>query len=165
MCTQTTYNPGKVKLTPKQRRFIEEYCVARTRQGAESGLFLNATKAAIVAGYGKKTAAQAASRLLKNVKVQAEVNARLRSLMEKSGATAQEVLERVSRIARIDVGGTLEEARHAGVVLDALELLGKYYKLWTEKREISDNREVTIQFALPRMDDSEDPRLPEEGAP
>lgn len=46
-------------LTPKQKRFCEEYLID-----------LNATQAAIRAGYSPKTAEQTASRLLRNVKVQ-----------------------------------------------------------------------------------------------
>ena len=46
-------------LTAKQRRFVDEYLID-----------LNATQAAIRAGYSKKTAEVQASRLLSNVKVQ-----------------------------------------------------------------------------------------------
>lgn len=46
-------------LTDKQKRFCEEYLID-----------LNATQAAIRAGYSPKTAEQTASRLLRNVKVQ-----------------------------------------------------------------------------------------------
>ncbi|WP_093231797.1 terminase small subunit [Thermoflavimicrobium dichotomicum] len=50
------------KLTPKQQRFVEEYLID-----------LNATQAAIRAGYSKKTAEAIASRLLRNVKVQTAI--------------------------------------------------------------------------------------------
>ena len=46
-------------LTDKQKRFCEEYLID-----------LNATQAAIRAGYSPKTAEQTASRLLRNVNVQ-----------------------------------------------------------------------------------------------
>ena len=49
-------------LTPKQRAFVEFYLID-----------LNATQAAIRAGYSKKTAKQQASRLLTNVDVAAAV--------------------------------------------------------------------------------------------
>ncbi len=49
-------------LTPKQSRFVEEYLID-----------LNATQAAIRAGYSAKTAKQQASRLLTNVDVAASV--------------------------------------------------------------------------------------------
>ena len=47
-------------LTPKQERFVTEYLVD-----------LNATHAALWAGYSPRTAPQQGSRLLKNVHVQA----------------------------------------------------------------------------------------------
>ena len=46
-------------LTEKQQRFVDEYLID-----------LNATQAAIRAGYSVKTADQQASRMLTNVKVQ-----------------------------------------------------------------------------------------------
>lgn len=47
-----------MSLTPKQQRFVDEYLID-----------LNATQAAIRAGYSAKTADSQASRLLRNVKV------------------------------------------------------------------------------------------------
>ena len=49
-------------LTPKQHRFVTEYLVD-----------LNASQAAVRAGYSPRTAAQRGSRLLKNVEVQAAI--------------------------------------------------------------------------------------------
>ncbi len=52
--------------------------------------------------------------------------------------------------------------------LTAHELLGKWHKMWTEKRELAGPNggplEVnqTVQFALPQMGTSSDPGLPEE---
>ena len=49
-------------LTPKQHRFVTEYLVD-----------LNASQAALRAGYSPRTAPQQGSRLLKNVEVQAAI--------------------------------------------------------------------------------------------
>lgn len=51
------------KLTEKQQRFVEEYLID-----------LNATQAAIRAGYSAKTADQQGSRMLANVKVQQAIS-------------------------------------------------------------------------------------------
>ncbi len=51
-----------MSLTPRQARFVEEYL-----------LDLNATQAAIRAGYSKKTAYSQGERLLRNVEVAAAV--------------------------------------------------------------------------------------------
>ena len=61
------------KLTPKQQQFVEEYLVD-----------LNATQAAIRAGYSAKTAEFQASRLLRNAKVQAAIAERMKAFEYKS---------------------------------------------------------------------------------
>ena len=60
------------QLAPKIDRFVDEYL-----------LDLNGTQAAIRAGYSAKTAAQQASRLLRNVKVQRAIATRQKDLAEK----------------------------------------------------------------------------------
>lgn len=61
-------------MTAKQKRFCDEYMID-----------LNATQAAIRAGYSPKTACEQASRLLANVKVQDEI---ARQMAERSKRTA-----------------------------------------------------------------------------
>jgi hypothetical protein len=56
----------------------------------------NATRAAKAAGYGAKTAAQAGSRLLKNVKVKPEIERRTQGAMAKVEAAADAALEHLS---------------------------------------------------------------------
>lgn len=50
------------RLTPKQNRFVEEYLID-----------LNATQAAIWAGYKERIAYSQGQRLLKNVEIQNEI--------------------------------------------------------------------------------------------
>lgn len=69
------------KLTPKQRRFVEEYLVD-----------LNATQAAIRAGYCAKTAESQASRLLRNVKVAAAIHEAAQTRAERTKITQQDGL-------------------------------------------------------------------------
>jgi len=69
-------------LTPKQQRFVDEYLID-----------LNATQAAIRAGYSVATAEQQASRLLRNVKVAALVAERQASIARKLEIT-QELVAR-----------------------------------------------------------------------
>ena len=72
------------KLTPKQQRFVEEYCVD-----------FNGTQAAIRAGYSKNTATEQASRLLRNVNIQAAIKERLDEL----AMTAGEALKRLGSMS------------------------------------------------------------------
>jgi len=76
------------KLTPKQQRFADEYLVD-----------LNATQAAIRAGYSKKTAGQQGERLLRNVEIQEAVSKRQRKIQEKTEITQERVLAELSKLA------------------------------------------------------------------
>jgi len=87
----------KGSLPPRQRRFVQEYLVD-----------LNATQAAIRAGYSAKTADVAGPRLLGNVRIaqavaegQAKVGARLE-------ITAERVLKELARLAFLDIGTAFE---------------------------------------------------------
>jgi phage terminase small subunit len=76
------------ELNPKQQRFVEEYLKD-----------LNATQAAIRAGYSAKTAQEQGSRLLSNVMV---ADALARAKAERSariGLTADRVLEELAAVA------------------------------------------------------------------
>ena len=70
------------KLTAKQKRFCEEYLKD-----------LNATQAAIRAGYSEKTAEQAASRMLRIVKVQEYLQQFQNKIDQKNIKSVEEVQE------------------------------------------------------------------------
>lgn len=75
-------------LTDKQKRFCEEYLID-----------LNATQAAIRAGYSPKTAEQTASRLLRNVKVQEYIAKRQKELSRSTQITQERVIKELALIA------------------------------------------------------------------
>lgn len=77
------------KLTAKQQRFCDEYLID-----------LNATQAAIRAGYSPKTAAQAAARLLTNVKVQEYIEKRMAEKEKALIADQDEVLKYLTATMR-----------------------------------------------------------------
>jgi phage terminase small subunit len=153
------------RLTAKQRRFIEEYCVARRRKGASAGLDFNGTQAAIRAGYAAKSAAESGCENLKKPHIRQAIDARMAEFTQRTTMQAEEVLDRVSRMARVNVLNKSKKLHCVGearVVLSSLELLGKYHKLWTERQEVSGVDGKPIEFALPTMSESADPVLPEE---
>jgi phage terminase small subunit len=76
----------------KQRCFIVNYLI--------NGF--NATKAAIDAGFSKKTADSQGSRLLKNAKVAAVIAARTMPVFEKKALTAQRVIDELEKLAFFD---------------------------------------------------------------
>jgi phage terminase small subunit len=78
-------------LTRKQELFVAEYLVD-----------LNATKAAIAAGYSRDTAESAGSRLLTNVKVCREIALKQGQRLQKLEVTADRVLQEIAKIAFLD---------------------------------------------------------------
>ena len=84
--------PPKTELTPRQQRFVEEYLVD-----------LNATQAAIRAGYSKKTAYSQGQRLLKHVEVERAVEEAKAERAEKTGLSADRVLRELAALSFSDV--------------------------------------------------------------
>lgn len=76
------------ELTARQMRFCEEYLVD-----------LNATQAAIRAGYSAKTAHASGPRMLENVRVQAKISELQAARSERTEITQDAVLERLAQIA------------------------------------------------------------------
>lgn len=86
------------KLTPKQIAFVNEYLVD-----------LNATQAAIRAGYSKKTARSQGQRLLTNVDVAAAIQERQAKRSEKVEVTQEYVLKRMLEIDNMDAADILAD--------------------------------------------------------
>ena len=79
-------------LTPKQQRFVEEYLID-----------LNATQAAIRAGYSEKTARSIGQRLLTNVDIQKAIEGAQSKRAEQTQIDAAYVLKRLVEIDQMDV--------------------------------------------------------------
>ena len=80
-----------MKLTPKQMRFVDEWLID-----------FNGKQAAIRAGYSAKTAEATAARLLRNVKVQAEISRRQKDLQRRTEVTQERVVMELARVAFAD---------------------------------------------------------------
>lgn len=85
------------KLNDRQEKFLQEYLVD-----------FNATQAAIRAGYSKKTAAAAASRLLRNVKVSQRLKELQTEMYENAEIDRQEILEQLADVAFYDIHDYVE---------------------------------------------------------
>lgn len=135
-------------LTEKQLRFAEEYIKEP-----------NATKAYMKAypNVKKESAANASgSRLLANVKVSEYIEARMKELQSERIADATEVLETLTAVLRgqkkgvalvgIGKGAQSVEEVEPTVAekIRAAELLGKRYKLFTDKVETDGTTRVVI---------------------
>ena len=116
------------RLTPRQHRFVLEYLVD-----------LNATQAAIRAGYSAKTAYSQGQRLLKNVEVAAAIQAGMDKRAKRTEITQDYVLTGIRNIA--------ERCAHANEDFNALaalkgyELLGKHLALFVDRQQVTGNME------------------------
>lgn len=101
-------------LTNKQRRFVEEYLVD-----------LNATQAAIRAGYSAKTAASQGERLLRNVEVAQAIQEAQAKRSERVQVDADYVLARLVEIDRMDVLDIMTDAM-------SLKPISEWPKVWRQ---------------------------------
>lgn len=85
--------PASGRLNERQRRFVAEYLVD-----------LNATQAAIRAGYSEKTAASQASDLLRNPKVAEAIRVAQDKRLQRIEITADRVLQELALVAFADIG-------------------------------------------------------------
>lgn len=86
------------KLTPKQKAFADEYLID-----------FNGKRAAITAGYSKKTAETQASRMLRIVKVQKYISKKVKERSERINISAERVLEEFAKIAFGDMRGLYDK--------------------------------------------------------
>lgn len=135
------------KLSKKEEKFVIEY----VRTG-------NATQSAINAGYSERSARQTACRMLTKDYILIAIDELVKEMNSEKIADAEEVMMLLTEIAR---GETKEEnvvvdkAGNVSIVetrvkekerVKALELLGKRYKLYTDKVEASVDGEIQVVF-------------------
>lgn len=108
-----------VKLTDKQQRFVDEYLID-----------LNATQAAIRAGYSEKTAQQQSSRLLLNVVIQKAIKEGQKEVAKRNGLTIDDILDELEEARKIAkeegkgapmVAASMGKAKLLGLIVDKSE--------------------------------------------
>lgn len=85
------------KLSPKQQLFADEYLID-----------LNATQAAIRAGYSPKTADVKGSQLLRVVKVQTYIEQKMAERSRRTGISQDRVLQELARIAFVQIPDVID---------------------------------------------------------
>ena len=131
-------------LTLKQQRFADEYIIRG-----------NATQAAILAGYSKKTARSIGQENLTKPDIKKYIDERLDELESSKIAKQEEILKYLTSLMRgEETEQTLRGLGEGEQMIDdievsakdrikAAELLGKRYGMWTEKIEQT-NRNIEI---------------------
>lgn len=121
-------------LSPKQEAFVVSY-IGPAR--------FNATKAALMAGYTGKNARAEGSRLLANADIAARVKVELQRLTIPAEAVLAELTDVATAEWRdfVEILMTDDDGQPLRIRFDlrskvnALELLGKHYKLFTDRIE------------------------------
>lgn len=117
-------------LTPKQAAFVREYLID-----------LNATQAAIRAGYSEKTAYSQGQRLLKNAEVQAAIAKAQAQRAKRLQLTADDVLKGLYAEATYDGEGSSHSAR-----VQAWAHIGKHLGMFTDKLETSGSQRIEVVY-------------------
>lgn len=137
-------------MTEKQKRFCIEYLID-----------LNATQAAIRAGYSKKTAKVIGQENLTKPDIKKYIEQQLKQIKNEKIADAQEVLEYLTAVMRgeqkeqvaLFTGEGMQKLVQKDVSakdrLKAAELIGKRYGLFTEKMELQGSTTVYIVDDIP----------------
>jgi phage terminase small subunit len=86
------------KLTNKQKLFVEEYLVD-----------LNATQAALRAGYSKKMAGRIGYQLLEKTRVQEAIQKAIEDRQKRTQITSDRVLNELARVGFSDIRGAFNE--------------------------------------------------------
>jgi hypothetical protein len=107
-------------LNDKQQRFVEEYLID-----------LNASKAAIRAGYSRATAEAQASRLLAHVGIAAAIEAGKIARGARTEVTKEYLVEQLQNVFRVAI-----EERHFAGAARLGELLGKLNGHIIERRDV-----------------------------
>jgi len=133
------------KLTDKQKKFCEEYLID-----------LNATQAAIRAGYSKKTANPIAAQNLAKLSIQQCIAEKQKKLAEKTEITQEYIINNLKAVAErsmqaepvLDRHGneTGEYTFNAAGANKSLELLGKHLGMFSDKIEHSGNIATTLKI-------------------
>lgn len=147
-----------MKLTEKQKIFCDEYIIS-----------LNATQAAIKAGYAEKTAYAIGAENLRKPKIQSYISERMKQKESSLIATQDEVLQYLTSVLRgesqttdtvlVGMGDGYQEVQEVKKKpsekdrLKAAELLGKRYGLYTDK--VSADVDMSLDISIDYGDGDE----------
>jgi phage terminase small subunit len=145
-------------LTLKQQRFVDEYLVD-----------LNATQAAIRAGYSEKTARSIGDENLTKPDIATAIQEAMKKRSERTKVDAdyviQTIVDTIERCKQAEPvrdregNETGEYKFEPNAVLKGAELLGKHLKMFTDKTELSGPNGGPIQTESRKLQDLPDDEL------
>ncbi len=125
-----------MSLTPRQARFVEEYLVD-----------LNATQAAIRAGYSARNADKIGPELLGKTRVAEAVKAAQQARTERTGITQDEVIQGLKKEATLEGEGSSHSAR-----VSAWAHLGKHLGIFTDNLNLGGSIGIRHEDALKELE-------------
>jgi phage terminase small subunit len=126
-------------LTDKQAKFVDEYLID-----------LNATQAAIRAGYSANRASEIGYQQLRKTTVQEAIAEAMEKRSKRVQRTADDVMRDLAAI-RADAMQIVHDKDGNAVMLDkpsaikTLELEGKHLAMWTDKQQLSGDVGLTVK--------------------
>lgn len=85
-------------MTEKQKRFIDEYLID-----------LNATQAAIRAGYSHRNAGKIGHQLLEKSRIQAEISKKMAERSRRTGVNQDRVVQELAKVAFVNIANIVDE--------------------------------------------------------
>lgn len=127
-----------IELTDKQKKFVDEYLCD-----------LNATQAAIRAGYSKKTAGSVGNENLKKPEIQIYLKERQMERQKRTEVTQDMIVQHLAKVAflEFDSEPIVEGIAKTSDKIRALELLGKHSGMFTDKIQMSGEMSVNNPYA------------------
>lgn len=117
-------------LTAKQKMFVQEYLVD-----------LNATQAALRAGYSKKTAFSIGNENLKKPEIQKAIQHAMQKREKRVEVNQDYVISKLFEITEKEASDAPESELKYGNKIKAIELLGKHFGAW-DRRDDGLNDEI-----------------------
>lgn len=137
-------------LTEKQKRFVAEYLVD-----------LNATQAAIRAGYSEKTAEVIGYENLRKPQIAAAVDKAIKEREGRTEITQDKVLKELGKVAFAKAADYTDAALKYSNKLRALELLGKHLGMFDGKSGQQGGSENNLLDAIRQIGEVDTDDLPE----
>lgn len=130
-------------MTPKQQSFVKEYLVD-----------LNATQAAIRAGYSAKTASRIGPELLGKTCIQDAVQKERDSLAKRTEITQETIMADIEAIKRDAMQAVYDDDGNKAMLdhkaaLRACELQGKRYGMFDDRLKVSGSVSLTLMNEFP----------------
>jgi phage terminase small subunit len=128
---------GKDNLTPKQQRFIQEYLID-----------LNATQAAIRAGYSAKNADKIGSQQLGKTRVRFFIDKALNARLKRTEITADMVIAELARVGFSNMGNYAQWNEHGVTLHDSDKLTVDAARCVSEVSQTVTAEGGTVKFKL-----------------